>query len=81
MTNFIYRRENALSKSLCKSFIDTFELDTENQTKGVICVLKGQRFEFSEVWIQDCNINFNVLMYDKRFFLSILRSDNQMVCR
>ena len=36
MTNFIYRRENALSKSLCKSFIDTFELDTENQTKGVV---------------------------------------------
>lgn len=36
MTNFIYRRKNALSDSLCKSFIETFELDTENQTKGVV---------------------------------------------
>ena len=36
MTNFIYRKENALSDSLCRSFIETFETDTENQTKGVI---------------------------------------------
>ena len=36
MTNFIYRRKNALSDSLCRSFIETFETDTENQTKGSV---------------------------------------------
>ena len=36
MTNFIYRRENALSDSLCRSFIETFEADTENQIKGSV---------------------------------------------
>ena len=36
MTDFIYRRKNALSDSLCRSFIETFETDTENQTKGVV---------------------------------------------
>ena len=38
MTNFIYRRKNALSDSLCRSFIETFETDTENQTKGSVNV-------------------------------------------
>ena len=38
MTNFIYRRENALSPSLCRSFIETFETDTENQKKGSVNV-------------------------------------------
>ena len=38
MTDFIYRRENALSPSLCRSFIDTFETDTENQKKGSVNV-------------------------------------------
>ena len=36
MTDFIYRRENALSDSLCRSFIETFETDTENQTRGSV---------------------------------------------
>jgi len=36
VTDFIYRRKNALSDSLCRSFIETFETDTENQTKGVV---------------------------------------------
>jgi len=36
VTDFIYRRENALSDSLCRSFIETFETDTENQTKGSV---------------------------------------------
>ena len=36
MTDFIYRRKNALSDSLCRSFIETFETDTENQTKGSV---------------------------------------------
>ena len=36
MTNFIYRRENALSPSLCRSFIETFETDTENHSKGSV---------------------------------------------
>ena len=36
MTDFIYRRENALSDSLCRSFIETFETDTENQSKGSV---------------------------------------------
>ena len=38
MTDFIYRRKNALSDSLCRSFIETFETDTENQTKGSVNV-------------------------------------------
>ena len=38
MTNFIYRREHALSNSLCRSFIETFETDTENQSKGSVNV-------------------------------------------
>ena len=38
MTDFIYRRENALSDSLCRSFIETFETDTKNQTKGSVNV-------------------------------------------
>ena len=38
MTDFIYRRKNALSDSLCRSFIETFENDTENQVRGVVNV-------------------------------------------
>ena len=38
MTDFIYRRKNALSDSLCRSFIETFETDTENHTKGSVNV-------------------------------------------
>jgi hypothetical protein len=38
VTDFIYRRKNALSDSLCRSFIETFETDTENQTKGSVNV-------------------------------------------
>ncbi len=38
MTNFIYRRDNALSNSLCKSFIETFETDTENHSRGSVNV-------------------------------------------
>ena len=36
MTNFIYRRKNAFSKSLCRSFIETFEIDKERQKPGVV---------------------------------------------
>ena len=36
MTDFIYSRENGLSDSLCRSFIETFETDTENQTRGSV---------------------------------------------
>ena len=38
MTDFIYRRKNALSDSLCRSFIETFETDTENHSKGSVNV-------------------------------------------
>ena len=47
MTNFIYRRENALSDSLCRSFIETFETDTENQTKGVVNVRGEVKEDFA----------------------------------
>jgi hypothetical protein len=44
VTDFIYRRKNALSDSLCRSFIETFETDTENQVRGVINV-RGEIIE------------------------------------
>ena len=47
MTNFIYRKENALSDSLCRSFIETFETDTENQTQGVINI-RGETVKDNE---------------------------------
>jgi len=47
VTNFIYRRENALSDSLCRSFIETFETDTENQTKGVVNVRGEVKEDFA----------------------------------
>ena len=35
MPDFIYRKENVISDSLCKSFIENFELDTERQYEGI----------------------------------------------
>ena len=36
MTDFIYRKENALSPSFCQSLIELFEIDKERQHPGVI---------------------------------------------
>ena len=36
MTDFIYRKENALSPSFCRSLIELFEIDKERQHRGVI---------------------------------------------
>ena len=36
MTNFIYRKENALSPSFCQSLIELFEIDKERQSPGVV---------------------------------------------
>ena len=36
MTDFIYRREKALSSSFCRSLIELFEIDKERQQEGVI---------------------------------------------
>ena len=36
MTDFIFRQENALSKTLCRSLIELFEVDKKRQTRGVI---------------------------------------------
>ena len=36
MTDFIYRKENALSPSFCRSLIELFEIDKERQHPGVI---------------------------------------------
>jgi len=36
MTDFIYRRENALSFDFCRSLIELFEIDKERQYRGVI---------------------------------------------
>ena len=36
MTDFIYRKENALSLSFCRSLIELFEIDKERQHRGVI---------------------------------------------
>ena len=36
MTDFIYRKENALSPSFCRSIIELFEIDKERQHRGVI---------------------------------------------
>ena len=36
MTDFIFRQENALSSSTCRSLIELFEIDKERQHRGVI---------------------------------------------
>ena len=36
MTDFIYRKENALSFDFCRSLIELFEIDKERQHRGVI---------------------------------------------
>ena len=36
MTDFIYRKENALSSDFCRSLIELFEIDKERQSRGVI---------------------------------------------
>ena len=36
MTDFIYRKEKALSLSFCQSLIELFEIDKERQHRGVI---------------------------------------------
>ena len=36
MTDFIFRQENALSKTLCRSLIELFEVDKKRQSRGVI---------------------------------------------
>ena len=36
MTDFIYRKENALSLSFCRSLIELFEIDKERQHRGVV---------------------------------------------
>jgi len=36
MTDFIYRKENALSFNFCRSVIELFEIDKERQHRGVI---------------------------------------------
>ncbi len=36
MTDFIYRKEEALSPSFCRSLIELFEIDKEKQTPGVV---------------------------------------------
>ena len=36
MTDFIFRQENALSPSLCRSLIELFEVDKKRQVSGVI---------------------------------------------
>ena len=36
MTDFIYRKENVLSPSFCRSLIELFEIDKERQHRGVI---------------------------------------------
>ena len=36
MTDFIYRKENALSFNFCRSLIELFEIDKERQHRGVI---------------------------------------------
>jgi len=41
MTDFIYRKENALSPNFCRSLIELFEVDKERQSRGVI--RKGEK--------------------------------------
>ena len=36
MTDFIYRKENTLSPSFCRSLIELFEIDKERQRRGMI---------------------------------------------
>ena len=36
MTDFIYRKEKALSPNFCRSLIELFEIDKERQSRGVI---------------------------------------------
>ena len=36
MTDFIYRKKNALSPNFCRSLIELFEIDKERQSRGVI---------------------------------------------
>ena len=36
MTDFIYRKENALSFDFCRSLIELFEIDKERQGRGVV---------------------------------------------
>ena len=36
MTDFIYRKENAVSLNFCRSLIELFEIDKERQHRGVI---------------------------------------------
>ena len=36
MTDFIYRKENALSPDFCRSLIELFEVDKKRQSRGVI---------------------------------------------
>ena len=36
MTDFIFRKENALSPSFCRSLIELFEIDKERQHRGVV---------------------------------------------
>jgi len=36
MTDFIYRKENALSFDFCRSLIELFEIDKERQHRGVV---------------------------------------------
>ena len=36
MTDFIFRKENAVSPSFCRSLIELFEIDKERQHRGVV---------------------------------------------
>jgi hypothetical protein len=69
VTNFIYKRENALSDSLCRSFIETFETDTENQVKGSVNIRGEARHDWPGKRSTDISFNPNDLNRPRWKFL------------
>ena len=57
MTDFIFRKENAVSPSFCRSLIELFEIDKERQHRGVVS--KGGEIHPADDHKTSTDISFN----------------------
>ena len=72
MPDFIYRKENAISDSLCKSFIEKFELDTDRQQQGV-SVKEGEWVQGEDAPKQSTDISFQPPDIEDELWGSVLQ--------